>query len=90
MESDGKVGVASENPEADVLRAETKARVQTVLETLDDERRQVFVLHEIDQVAIPEVARALSIPLGTAYNRLRLARADFTAAARRLGLRGAR
>jgi RNA polymerase sigma-70 factor (ECF subfamily) len=58
----------------------------SALSTLPLERRAVFVLHELDGCAIPEVAAALGIPLNTAYSRLRLARADFKAAAKRLAL----
>jgi len=44
---------------------------------LDLDRRAVFLLHEVEGYAMPEVARALQIPLNTAYSRLRLARGDF-------------
>jgi RNA polymerase sigma-70 factor (ECF subfamily) len=49
------------------------------LDTLDLDRRAVFVLHELDELSMPEIAAALSIPLNTAYSRLRLARADLAA-----------
>jgi RNA polymerase sigma-70 factor, ECF subfamily len=73
-------------PPADVqlVVAEEKKLVHDALETLEDERRAVFVLFEIDGVAMPEVAEALGLPLNTAYSRLRLARADFRAAVTRL------
>ena len=58
--------------------------VQAALDTLDDDRRSVFVLHELDGTSVPDIAAALSIPLNTAYSRLRLARVDFSAAVRRL------
>jgi RNA polymerase sigma-70 factor (ECF subfamily) len=51
-------------------------------------RRAVFLLHEVDEFAMPEVAVALEIPLNTAYSRLRLARADLAAAVKRLRARG--
>jgi RNA polymerase sigma-70 factor, ECF subfamily len=57
------------------------------LEALDDlelDRRAVLVLHDIDGLTMPEIARALSIPLNTAYSRLRLAREQFRGAVRRL------
>jgi RNA polymerase sigma-70 factor (ECF subfamily) len=44
---------------------------------LDLDRRAVFLLHEVEGYAMPEIASALQIPLNTAYSRLRLARADF-------------
>lgn len=58
------------------------------LAALELGRRAVFILHELDDCPMPEVARALGIPLNTAYSRLRLARADLAAAARRLRLQG--
>jgi RNA polymerase sigma-70 factor (ECF subfamily) len=71
------------------LEAEQKRRIfLRALDALDDERRAVFVLHEIDGVVMPEVAEALGIPLNTAYSRLRLAREDFVTAARRLVKQG--
>ena len=56
------------------------------LDAVEIERRAVFVLHEIDEVPIPEVAAALGIPTATAYSRLRLAREEFQKAAHRLKL----
>lgn len=64
--------------------AQTMARVLAALETLRMERKAVFILHDIDGHSIPEVAEALSIPVNTAYTRLRAARADFTTAYRGL------
>lgn len=58
--------------------------VGRALEVLDDDRRAVFVLHDIDEVPVPEIARALGLPEGTAYSRLRAARAQFAAAVRYL------
>jgi RNA polymerase sigma-70 factor (ECF subfamily) len=46
------------------------------LDGLDLDRRAVFVMHELDEIPMPEIARTLAIPLNTAYSRLRLARAD--------------
>jgi RNA polymerase sigma-70 factor (ECF subfamily) len=52
------------------------------------DRRAVFILHELDDCPMPEVAAALGIPLNTAYSRLRLARADLAEAARRFRSKG--
>ena len=41
-------------------------------------------MHDIDDVPVADVARAMSIPLFTAYSRLRKARSQFKAAAARL------
>ena len=52
------------------------------LDLLDFDRRVVLVMHDLDEVPIPEIASTLDIPLNTAYSRLRLARADVLAAVR--------
>lgn len=77
---------ASEAPGADELveAARGRALVLAALRDLDLDRRAVFVMIEIDEVSAPTVADSLSIPLGTVYSRLRLAREDFAAAVRRI------
>jgi RNA polymerase sigma-70 factor, ECF subfamily len=60
--------------------------VREFLTTLDDKKREVFVLAVLEELSVPEVAEVLAIPLNTAYTRLRRARAEFQAAlARRSG-----
>lgn len=61
--------------------------VLEALDALDLDKRAVFVMHEIDGVAIPAVAASLGIPVNTAYSRLRLAREGFAAAVKRLRAR---
>jgi RNA polymerase sigma-70 factor (ECF subfamily) len=63
---------------------EEHALVQAALEAVELERRAVFVLHDLDEVPVPAIAETLGIPLNTAYSRLRLAREEFAAAAKRL------
>jgi RNA polymerase sigma-70 factor (ECF subfamily) len=58
---------------------EARALLQKALDKLDLDQRAVFVMHEIDEVPVPEIATALDIPLNTAYSRLRLARAGVAA-----------
>ena len=41
-------------------------------------------MHELDGLPIPEVAEAMKIPVATAYSRLRIGRAELTAAVLRL------
>jgi len=55
---------------------EARELLMKALDTLDLEQRAVFVMHELDEMPVPEIALALAIPLNTAYSRLRLARAD--------------
>jgi len=65
-----------------VTEREAKALVARALESLDDDKRLVFVLHELEGRSIPEVAEQTGVPLNTCYSRLRLARERFTEAVR--------
>jgi RNA polymerase sigma-70 factor (ECF subfamily) len=69
-----------------VMRRQDGELAQRALEAVELDRRAVFVLHELDEIAIPEVAEALGIPTATAYSRLRLARQEFNVAVKRLRL----
>lgn len=50
-----------------------------ILAAMPDDQREVFVLSEIEGVAMPEIAEAAQINVNTAYSRLRLARATYDA-----------
>jgi RNA polymerase sigma-70 factor (ECF subfamily) len=60
--------------------------VLAALATLDDDRRAVLVMHDLDGHTMPDIALELGVGLNTLYSRLRLARADFLSAAARLKL----
>lgn len=64
-----------EGPERAVLRAE----LDRLLEQLDDDKREVFVLYEIEELEMADVARAVGCPRFTAYTRLRAARSEVRA-----------
>ena len=55
----------------------------SLLEELDEPKREVFMMAEIDELTAPEIAEILQIPLNTAYSRLRAARQAFEAALER-------
>jgi RNA polymerase sigma-70 factor (ECF subfamily) len=62
--------------------------VQSALSRIETVRRAVFVLHELEDMPISEVARVLEVPEGTAWSRLRTARREFSAAVQSLEQRG--
>jgi RNA polymerase sigma-70 factor (ECF subfamily) len=68
------------DPGATAERNQGLALLERVLERMPDEQRAVFCLFELEGMTGDEVAESLQIPLGTAYSRLRLARAAFSAA----------
>jgi RNA polymerase sigma-70 factor, ECF subfamily len=49
----------------------------SLLEELDEPKREVFAMAELDELTVPEIAEILEIPLNTAYSRLRAARRAF-------------
>jgi RNA polymerase sigma-70 factor (ECF subfamily) len=59
-----------------VANREALAVLDRALETIEVGRRAVLVLHEIEQMTAPEIARTLELPLNTVYSRLRVARAE--------------
>lgn len=73
-------------PAADhlVRDRQRRALVLKALERLDFDRRTVFVLHDIDGHAMPEIAAALETSVNTLYSRLRAARQEFAAAVKDL------
>jgi RNA polymerase sigma-70 factor (ECF subfamily) len=50
-------------------------RLGRALNLLDEHRRDVFVLYELEEMTMKEVAEVLGCPLQTAYSRLHAARA---------------
>jgi len=60
----------------DLERRRALDRLDRALAAIDVGRRAVLVLHEIEQMTAPEIARTLEIPLNTVYSRLRAARIE--------------
>ncbi len=65
-----------------------KRMVHAAMSQIEPERRAVLLLAELEECSVPEIAEALSIPLNTAYSRLRLGREDLRATIRRMRARG--
>jgi RNA polymerase sigma-70 factor (ECF subfamily) len=61
---------------------------QRMLAALPEKQRAVFLLYEIEQLSMPEIALAVECPLPTAYARLRKARERVLAEVARIRLRG--
>lgn len=73
----------ADGPHELATKAEAARLVDRFLETLDHDKREVFVLAEFEQMTAPEIASLLRVPLNTVYSRLRLGREEFAAAAAR-------
>jgi RNA polymerase sigma-70 factor (ECF subfamily) len=78
------LAVASEGgPEETLEAAEAMRTLHALLDELDEARREVFVLVELEQLGVPEIAELTGEKPNTIYGRLRTARQQFDAAVRR-------
>jgi RNA polymerase sigma-70 factor (ECF subfamily) len=68
---------------ASIERRQALARLDAILAALDDDKRAVFMLFELEQMPMQEVAAAVGCPLQTAYTRLHAAREQVTSAIER-------
>lgn len=76
----------------DELRAQTRSPAEqaeqhedarllfALLDRLDDAKRMVLLLAEVEGMTAPEISETLGIPLNTVYSRMRRARAEFSQA----------
>lgn len=80
---------AEEPPEPDAAEApqqrhaedrQFRQQLLRALDQLDQPKREVFVLFEIEELPMKSIAEALDVPLQTAYSRLQAARKELAAA----------
>jgi RNA polymerase sigma-70 factor (ECF subfamily) len=70
-------------PHERAAEREAVRQLHAILDELDDEKRAVFVLAELEQMTVPEIAEAVEANLNTVYSRLRAARREFEQAVAR-------
>jgi len=80
--------VCARTPEQALERVRALELALELLAGLDDDKRAVFVLYEVEQLPMPEVARVLGCPVQTAYTRLHAARAELARTLKRLRAQG--
>lgn len=72
------------NPESDLEQRRAREILALILEHLPLELRTVFVLFELEGIALKDIAQLENLPLGTVSSRLRRAREEFSAISRRV------
>lgn len=77
-------GATSHGPLDAATASQARDLLDRILACLDDDKRAVFVLYEIEELPMNEVAQALECPLQTAYSRLHAARKRVEELAREL------
>lgn len=65
---------SAHGPLEQTVRREAASLVQRVLLDLDEEKRAILIMVELEQMSVVEVAEVLGINVNTAYTRLRAAR----------------
>ena len=64
-------------PSENIERSEAVRLLHALLDEMDDERREIFVMAELEQMTMPDIASTLGLNVNTAYARLRAARQAF-------------
>lgn len=77
------------DPEELAELARARPLLQEILDGMSEELRAVFILSEIEELPVREIAEVLAVPQGTVSSRLRSAREKFHAGIKRLQARAA-
>jgi RNA polymerase sigma-70 factor (ECF subfamily) len=82
-------GAASQDaPDAALHRRHARQLVSEALSELSEDQREVFVLYELEELPITEIAEMLACPQSTVYSRLTVARRALRASFARMSLSG--
>lgn len=71
-------------PDEQLAAFQARRMLARALARLDLDRRAVFIMHDVEECGMAEIAASLGIPLNTGYSRLRLARAELKDALQQL------
>ena len=80
---DDMVDMDGASPHDSAAKREAVRQLHAMLEAMPDDRREVFILSELEQMSVPEIALAVGANTNTVSSRLRAARADFERAVAR-------
>ncbi|HEY2512734.1 MAG TPA: RNA polymerase sigma factor [Polyangiaceae bacterium] len=74
---------SARTPHECAAEREAVRTLHALLDELADEKREVFILAELEQLTVPEIAEAVFANVNTVYSRLRAARKEFDEAVAR-------
>lgn len=80
---DSVADACSLSPHDSVAEAEAVRMLHAFLDAMPESRRQVFILAELEQMGVADIAAAVGANVNTVYSRLRAARAEFDRAVTR-------
>ncbi|OJY27764.1 MAG: hypothetical protein BGO98_41650 [Myxococcales bacterium 68-20] len=76
--SDAPESTTEATPSSEAERVAAKRQLTEMIQRLDEDKRAVLVLHEIENIPMNEVALIVDCPVKTAYSRLAAARKHLT------------
>lgn len=76
-EAIGEVTAHDAQPDERAAAGEALRVVQAVLERLSDEKRELFILSQLEELTASEIAELTKKNVNTVYSRIRVARQDF-------------
>lgn len=79
-ESERALASSAPAPSAEAEQAEAVRLLDALLAEIDEDKREVLVLAQLEEMTVPEIAELLGANVNTVYARLRAARRDFDAA----------
>lgn len=88
-EPDDLVGAAAERPDRRAERAQAVRVLCELLDELDDDKREAFVLSQLEGMTAPAIGEALGVNVNTVYARIRAATKAFEQAVARFRAREA-
>lgn len=76
--------IDAEVPTVEDARVAQRDLLWRALAAIDEDRRAILILHDLEGHTGAEIAEMLNVPVNTVHSRLRLGRADLVEAVRRL------
>lgn len=83
-----ELALQAEPSEDPISKRDAQHTLHTLLDQLDDEKRAIWVLAELEGFTVVEIAEGLEANVNTVYTRLRAARTQMRKAADKLGAEG--
>jgi RNA polymerase sigma-70 factor (ECF subfamily) len=80
FDADGFSATSEHSPFERAATAQAVEVLRTFLDSIDQDKRSVFIMTELEQMTAPEIAAALQVNLNTVYARIRAARREFARA----------
>jgi RNA polymerase sigma-70 factor (ECF subfamily) len=80
--------LADDDSEEAASRRQQREMLVSILDQIEENRREIFVLYELGELGMAEIAGIVGCPLQTAYARLHAARKDIEEIVRREKARG--